>query len=78
MAGWITLLSMNEMGKLGGITQEKDRCVVCNHVPITLLSAELDGESSRVTSTYEERGISVRLVIHDIENTEDMNSTVQW
>ena len=43
---------MDEMREFGRVTQEKDGRVICNHVPVTLLSAELDGETTRVTSAY--------------------------
>lgn len=41
---------MNEVGELGGIPQEEDWCIVCNHVPVSFFGSELDGEASRVTS----------------------------
>lgn len=55
----MTLLSVDEMRELGRITQEEHWCVVCNHIPIAFLSAELDGETPRVTSTYEDFKVSI-------------------
>lgn len=49
--GRVTLLSVNEMRELGRITQEEHWGVICNHIPVALLCAELDRESPRVTST---------------------------
>lgn len=39
-----------EMGELGWISQEEDRCVIGNNIPIALLRSEFDRESSRITS----------------------------
>ena len=38
------------MRELGGIPNEEDRSVVRNYIPVTLVGAELDTETPRVTS----------------------------
>ena len=40
---------MNEIRELHGIFNEKDGCVVSNHVVVAFLSVMLDGEATRVT-----------------------------
>src|SRR3982074_141732 len=37
---------MNEIAKLEGITNEKDRCIVAHHVPVAFVGIELEGEAS--------------------------------
>src|ERR1700730_13802154 len=44
----IALHRMVEVGELKGITQEEDRCVVSNHVPISLVRIELHGEAANI------------------------------
>ena len=44
----IALHRMVEVGELKGITQEEDRCVVSNHVPISLLRIELHCEAANI------------------------------
>ena len=51
MGGWITLLCVDEVWELGWISQEEDWSVVGNHVPVTLIGSELDGETTWVTGT---------------------------
>ena len=48
---WVALLCMDEDGELGGVTDEEDRGVVEDPVPVTLLGVELDRETSGVTSS---------------------------
>ena len=50
MACGMSLLRMDQMRKLGGISDEENRCVVLHKVPVAFISAELDGEASWVTS----------------------------
>lgn len=45
----ITLLRMNEMGKLGWVPKEEDWRVVGHVIPIPFLCSELEGETTRVT-----------------------------
>lgn len=40
---------MNEVGELGRVSDEEDRGIVEHPVPVSLVSSQLDGESSRVT-----------------------------
>ena len=40
---------MNEIRELHGIFNEKDGCVVSNHVVVAFLGIMLDGEATRVT-----------------------------
>jgi len=58
VGGRVTLLSVDEMRELGRITQEEHWRIVCNHIPIALLGAELDRETPRITSTYEDSGLA--------------------
>lgn len=44
-----SLLAMNEIRELHGVLDEEHRSVVSDHVVVTLLSVELDGESSGIT-----------------------------
>jgi hypothetical protein len=45
----ITLLGVNKVGKLGGIADEEDRCIVENPIEITFVGANLDGKAARIT-----------------------------
>lgn len=47
----ISLLSMDEEGKLGGIAEKEDGGVVVNPIPVTLFSIELDGETTRIAGS---------------------------
>lgn len=40
---------MDEVGELGGVTEEEDGSVVSDKVPVALLGLELDGETTGVT-----------------------------
>lgn len=51
MRRWVPLLCVDEIGELGWVAKEEHRSVVGNHVPVTLVSAELDREASWVTGT---------------------------
>lgn len=46
----VALLGVNEVRELGRVAQEENGSVVGNHVPVALLSPELDGETTRVAS----------------------------
>ena len=50
MGNWIPLLGVDEAGKQDRITDEEDRGVVANQIPVSFLSVHLDGKSSRITS----------------------------
>jgi hypothetical protein len=41
---------VDEVGELGGVTDEEDGGVVEDPIPITLISSEFDGEATRVAS----------------------------
>ena len=45
MSGRISLLSVNETGEEEWISNEENGSVVPNHIPVALLSVELDGEA---------------------------------
>jgi len=47
----VTLLSVNEVRELHGVSKEEDGSVVVNVIPISLLRSQLDRETSRVTSS---------------------------
>lgn len=51
VSGRVSLLGVNEVRKLGRISQEKDRSVVGNQIPVTLSGLELHRETSWITST---------------------------
>lgn len=46
----VSLLGVNQVRKLGRISNEKDRCVILNKIPVTLLGAKFDREASRISS----------------------------
>lgn len=46
----IPLLSVDEVRELGRITNEEDRSVVEDPIPVTFVSPEFEGETTRVTS----------------------------
>ena len=46
----VPLLSVNEVGKLGRVTDEEDGGVVEDPIPVTFISLELDGETAGVAS----------------------------
>jgi len=50
MRNWIPLLGVDEAGKQDRITDEEDRSVVSDQIPVSFLSVHLDGKSSRITS----------------------------
>lgn len=54
----ITLLSVDEDGELGRVSEEEDGSVVGDKVPITLARLELDRESTRVTVGIRRAGLS--------------------
>ena len=45
----ISLLGVNEIRKLTGVSYEEDRSVVSDHVPVSFLGVEFDGKSSWVS-----------------------------
>lgn len=47
----VTLLGVNEVRELGGISQEENWCVVSDQVPVALFGTHLDGKSTRIAST---------------------------
>jgi hypothetical protein len=51
MGGWISLLCMDKVRELGGVSQEESRWVVGNLVPVAFVRLELHREASRITST---------------------------
>jgi len=67
MSGGVTLLCVDEVGELGGISQEEDGGVVGNDIPVALVSAELDGESTRVSRTV----VGARLATDSGESDSD-------
>ena len=46
----MTLLSMNEVGEFGGISQKEDGSVVSHNIPVALSSPQFDSETSWVSS----------------------------
>ena len=50
MSRRVTLLSMDEGREEDGVSDEEDRSVVPDHVPVPLLGIELHSEASRVTN----------------------------
>jgi len=51
MGSWISLLSVDEVRELGGVSEEEDRCIVGDEVPVPFVSSELDGKTTRVSGT---------------------------
>ena len=51
VCGRIPLLSVDEMRELGRISQEKHRCVVCNNIPVALVSTKFDAEATGISGT---------------------------
>ena len=45
----VTLLGVDKVGKLGGVTNKENRCVIENPVEISFVSADLDGKAARIT-----------------------------
>ena len=58
MGGRVTLLRVDEVGELGGVAKEEDGRVVGHHVPIALISPELDREAARVPSAVVGAGLA--------------------
>lgn len=50
MARGVSLLGVDQVRKLGRISNEKDGRVVLNKIPVALLGAKLDREASRISS----------------------------
>ena len=47
----VALLGVNEVGELGGVTNEEDRGIVENPVEIAFVSANLDGKPTRIAGS---------------------------
>ena len=47
----VPLLSVDEVGELGGITNKENGSIIEHPIPITFLSPELDSKTTRVTSS---------------------------
>lgn len=45
---WIPLLCVDEYGELHPISNEEDRCVIANKIPIALFCVKFDAETSRI------------------------------
>jgi len=45
----VSLLGVNEIRELGGVSDEEDGGVVTNHIPVTFFSVELDGKTSGIS-----------------------------
>ena len=45
----VTFLGVDEVGELGGVSDEEDGGVVAGHVPVTFLGVELAGETSGIS-----------------------------
>lgn len=58
VVGWVTLLGVDEVRELGWVSQEEDGGVVGDHVPVALLSAELDRETTGVSGTVMRAGLA--------------------
>jgi len=58
MCGRITLLRVDEMRELCWVTQEKDRCVVRNQVPVPFVGLELHAEAARVAGAVVGTGLA--------------------
>jgi len=60
----MSLLGVNEVRKFGRISQEEDRGVVSDEVPVAFVGSELDGKASGVSSTV----MRARLTTHGGES----------
>jgi len=47
----VPLLGVDEVGELGWVTNEEDRCVIKHPVPISLLGPQLDRKPTRIASS---------------------------
>lgn len=47
----ISLLCVNEVGKLGRITYEENRSIVKDPIPVTVIRFQLDSETTRIASS---------------------------
>ena len=48
---WLRLDSMDEIGKLDGVLNEKHRHVVAHQIPVALVGVELDGKTTHITGS---------------------------
>lgn len=55
---WVSLLGVDEVGELRGVSDEENRGVVVNPVQVTLLSVELGGETSWVSGSVRGTGLT--------------------
>jgi hypothetical protein len=51
MGDRVSLLGVNEAWEEDGITNEENRSIVSDNVPISIFSVELDGKTSRIPET---------------------------
>lgn len=54
----ITLLSVDEVRELGGISQEEDGCVIGDDIPVAFIGPHLDSEATRITSQVMRSGLA--------------------
>jgi len=54
----MALLRVDEMGKLGRVSEEEVWRVISHEIPVTLVGAELDGEPARVASAVVRAGLA--------------------
>lgn len=47
----VSLLGVDEVGELCGVADEEDGGIVEDHIPVTFICAEFDGEPTRVASS---------------------------
>lgn len=48
---WVTLLRMNKIRKLQSVSNEEYRGVIANHIPDSFFGVELQGKSTRISSS---------------------------
>lgn len=53
----VSFLSVNEVRKLGGVTEKEDRRVVVYHVQVTFLGVQLDGETTGISGGVRRTGL---------------------
>lgn len=54
----VTLLGVDEVRELCGVSKEKDGCVIPDKVPVTLVSLECDTEAARVAGAARGSGVA--------------------
>lgn len=65
MAAGVALLGVNEVGELGGVTDEENGSVVEDPIPVSLAGAQLDGEATGIA-----RGIGTTRLATDSGETD--------